>query len=77
MPFDYRIKMLAIDGIYPTKKNIANGIYPLMTNYYAVIRKNSEIYSPQQKLVQYLTSQMGQKLLSASGYIPLSEEFIE
>ena len=77
MLFDYRIKMLAIDGIYPTKKNIANGIYPLMTNYYAVIRKSSEIYSPQQKLVQYLTSQMGQKLLSASGYIPLSEEFIE
>ena len=75
--FDYRIKMLAIDGIYPTKKNIANGIYPLMTNYYAVIRKNSQMDAPQQKLIQYLTSPMGQKLISASGYIPLSEEFLQ
>ena len=70
--YDYNIKMLSIDGIYPTKRNIAKGIYPIMTNYYAVVRANSYAESPEQKLVQYLTSQIGQDLVKQSGYIPLS-----
>ncbi len=69
--FDYNIKMLSIDGIYPTKRNITRGIYPLMTNYYAVVRTNSSIDSPERILVQYLTSQTGQELIKQSGYIPL------
>ncbi len=72
MLYDYNIKMLSIDGIYPTKRNIAKGIYPVMTNYYAVVRANSYVESPEQKLVQYLTSQIGQDLVKQSGYIPLS-----
>ncbi len=72
MLYDYNIKMLSIDGIYPTKRNIAKGIYPIMTNYYAVVRANSYTESPEQKLVQYLTSQIGQDLVKQSGYIPLS-----
>ncbi len=72
MLYDYNIKMLSIDGIYPTKRNIAKGIYPIMTNYYAVVRANSYAESPEQKLVQYLTSQIGQDLVKQSGYIPLS-----
>ncbi|MEY8320597.1 substrate-binding domain-containing protein [Lachnospiraceae bacterium 46-61] len=72
MLYDYNIKMLSIDGIYPTKRNIAKGIYPIMTNYYAVVRANSYTESPEQKLVQYLTSQTGQELIKQSGYIPLS-----
>lgn len=70
--YDYNIKMIAVDGIYPTKKNITRGIYPIMTYYYAIIRKNSSLDSPEQKLVQYLTSQTGQQLLQKSGYIPLN-----
>lgn len=72
MLYDYNIKMLSIDGIYPTKRNIAKGIYPIMTNYYAVVRANSYAESSEQKLVQYLTSQIGQDLVKQSGYIPLS-----
>lgn len=72
MLYDYNIKMLSVDGIYPTKRNIAKGIYPIMTNYYAVVRANSYAESPEQKLVQYLTSQTGQELIKQSGYIPLS-----
>lgn len=70
--FDYNIKMLSIDGIYPTKRNIARGIYPIMTNYYAVVRANSSIDSPERILAQYLLSQTGQELIKQSGYIPLN-----
>ena len=71
MVFDYNVKMLSVDGIYPTKKNITRGIYPVMTNYYAVVRENSYADSPERKLVQYLTSKTGQELIKESGYIPL------
>lgn len=69
--FDYNVKMLSIDGIYPTKKNISKGIYPVMTNYYAIVRENSYTGSPERKLVDYLTSPTGQELIQESGYIPL------
>lgn len=72
MLFDYNIKMLAIDGIYPTKRNIKRGIYPIMTNYYAIVRTNSNANSPERTLVQYLTSLTGQQLIEQSGYIPLN-----
>lgn len=71
MVFDYNVKMLSIDGIYPTKKNIAKGIYPVMTNYYAIVRENSYAGSPERKLIEYLTSPTGQELMQESGYIPL------
>ncbi|NDO46032.1 substrate-binding domain-containing protein [Clostridium sp. MD294] len=70
--FDYNIKMLAIDGIYPTKRNIKRGIYPIMTNYYAIVRTNSSTNSPERNLVQYLISPTGQQLIEQSGYIPLN-----
>lgn len=72
MLFDYNIKMLAIDGIYPTKRNIKRGIYPIMTNYYAIVRTNSNANSPERTLAQYLTSLTGQQLIEQSGYIPLN-----
>lgn len=72
MLYDYNIKMLAIDGIYPTKRNIKRGIYPIMTNYYAIVRTNSDVNSPERNLVQYLTSPTGQQLIEQSGYIPLN-----
>lgn len=35
-----QIKLLAINGVAPTKKNIRNGTYPYIVNAYIVTRKN-------------------------------------
>jgi|GEM_PF-679985 len=65
------IKMLAVDGVYPSNENIANGTYPYVTAYYAVTHKSAAPDSPQQKLIDFVTSDEGQALVLESGLVPL------
>ncbi|UZN00506.1 hypothetical protein OL548_13750 [Lysinibacillus sp. MHQ-1] len=37
-----KIKLLSIDGIAPTKENIRNGTYPLVSEFYAVTAGGGE-----------------------------------
>jgi phosphate transport system substrate-binding protein len=66
-----KIRLLAVDGIMPTKQNIAAETYPLCTYYYAVIRKDLPPDHPARKLVQWLLTDEGQKLAQSAGYVPL------
>ena len=64
-----QIKLLAIDGIAPTAENIRNGSYPLVTTAYIVsARPRSE---NARKIVDFLLSPAGQKLVEDTGYIPI------
>ncbi len=62
------IKMVSVDGVYPSKENITNGEYPLVNNFYAVYRadnKNENV----QKMIEWMLSEEGQRIVNESGYV--------
>lgn len=64
-----QIKLLNIDGIYPNEENIRNGSYPIANNFYAVTR--SDASENTKKLIRWIRSEEGQKLIELTGYTPL------
>ena len=63
------IKLLAIDGVAPTKENIRNETYPFVVDVYMVTRENPTAET--QKLVAWFLSPQGQALVEDVGYVPL------
>ena len=62
------VRLLSIDGVEPTVENIRSGAYPHVTTLYAVTRKG-EANPNVQILLDWLTSDQGQRLVEASGYV--------
>lgn len=65
------IKLLAIDGIEPTKENIRNDRYPIISEFYAITAgtENSNV----DMLLQWILSPQGQQLVEKVGYVPVVE----
>ena len=66
------IKFLNINGIEATDENIANKSYPLTKTVYAVMRKDEPQNSNARKLVDWLLTDEGQKVVVAGGYVSLN-----
>ena len=66
-----RFKLLAVDGVKPSRDTIARGDYPLEEYYYAVMRKDTPADSPARKLISWLLTEAGQTVAVKAGYIPL------
>lgn len=66
-----KIKLLSIDGIAPTKENIRNGTYPLVSEFYAVVAggENENV----QKLIDWILTDEGQALVAKVGYVPVEK----
>ncbi|MHB9134023.1 MAG: PstS family phosphate ABC transporter substrate-binding protein [Armatimonadota bacterium] len=64
-------RLLGVNGILPTSPTIANRTYPLVAEVYVVTRKGLKLDSPAVKLRDWLLSDEGQKLVAASGYVPI------
>ncbi|MBI6861861.1 PstS family phosphate ABC transporter substrate-binding protein [Lysinibacillus fusiformis] len=66
-----KIKLLSIDGIAPTKENIRNGTYPLVSEFYAVTAggENENV----QKLIDWILTDEGQALVAKVGYVPVEK----
>ncbi len=66
------VKMLALNGVYPSEENIANGTYPIASNFYAVYNNaNSNPNIP--ILIDFILSEEGQAIVKRSGYTPLAQ----
>lgn len=65
-----KIKLLSINGIEPIEENIANGTYPISSYFYAIIR--SDATSETRQLVEWLSSDLAQKIVKEVGYTPLN-----
>lgn len=66
--FNGGVKMLALNGVYPNRANIANGTYPIVSHFYAVFRKdNANENIP--KLIDWMLSDEGQRIIEETGYI--------
>ncbi len=62
------VKMLALDGVYPDIEHIRNGEYPLVGEFYAVIRKGET--NPNVKaFVDWMLSPEGQRIIEETGYV--------
>lgn len=66
------IKLLALNGIAPTKENIRNHTYPLVSNFYAIYRKSDEGREDIQKVLSYILSEEGQRIVEESSYVSLN-----
>jgi phosphate transport system substrate-binding protein len=65
------IKLVAMDGVAPTRLTIANGSYPLVADVYAVIRAGEGADRPAVRLRDWLLTGTGQAVVEESGYVPL------
>lgn len=65
---DAPVKMLAIDGVYPTDENIRSGKYPFTTNLYAITLK-SNTKPHLQSFLKWMQSPQGQEITEKVGYV--------
>jgi phosphate transport system substrate-binding protein len=64
-----QIKLLSVDGIYPSKETIQTGEYPFIGPFYAITRGDET--ENMNKLIEWILSEQGQYLVERTGYIPL------
>ncbi|MEK4285072.1 PstS family phosphate ABC transporter substrate-binding protein [Ureibacillus sp. FSL K6-0165] len=65
-----QIKLLAIDGVSPTKETIRSGEYPITGEFYIVTAgtENPNV----NKLIDWVLSPQGQQLIEKVGYVPIN-----
>lgn len=68
------LKMIAVDGVQPSDETIADGSYPLLNEYYVVIRSDEPADSPARQLRDWLLSAEGRAAIEKAGYVPLQTE---
>ena len=64
-----QIRLLSIDGIFPTPETIRDGSYPLTVGLYAVTLNPPNVNT--QKLIDWIVSDQGQSLIEKSGFVPI------
>ena len=61
------VKMLSVDGVYPSLENIENGTYPLVVDVCLITRKDDP--NPNvQKMIDFILSEDGQAIVRKTGY---------
>ncbi len=63
-----QVKMLSLNGVYPSAENIQNRTYPIVAQFYAIYRADN----PNENitlLIDWLLSDEGQDLIEACGYV--------
>lgn len=65
------LKLLSVDGAAPSAESIKSGKYPLINDFYAVIRADETQNSPARLLRDWLLTDKGSELLAKDNYIPV------
>lgn len=61
------VKMLSLNGVYPSRENIRSGSYPVIAQFYAIYRADNENENIP-LLIDWILSEEGQALIEACGY---------
>lgn len=61
------VKMLSVNGVYPSRENIRARTYPIIAQFYAIYRANNTNENIP-LLIDWLLSEEGQTLIEACGY---------
>ena len=67
------VKAISVNGIAPTRENIANKTYPITVDFYAVYRKDNDNENIQ-KVIDFILSEEGQYIINQTGYVGLSSK---
>lgn len=65
------IKFIHVDGVVPNKGTMSDGSYPLLSYNYAVYNKATAADTPLRRLVEWITTDEGQRAVKTAGYVPL------
>ena len=65
------LKLLSVDGAEPSAASIKDGSYPLVNDFYVVIRKHEPDDSPARILRDWLLTDEGRRLLTDMNYVPV------
>lgn len=65
------LKLLGVDGVKPDKATIADGRYPFVNDFYAVIRKEEPQDGKTRRLLNWLLSEDGRQTIKDAGYVSL------
>ncbi len=65
------VKMLALNGVEPTRENIRNKTYPIFDTFFAVTVKNRESENTK-KFIEWILSSQGQEIIENTGYVRIS-----
>ena len=68
MEMNENVSMLAIEGVEPSTQSISDGSYPFVSDFYAVIRKDTPEDSPARILYNWIQTTDGQNLVRHEGY---------
>lgn len=63
------VALASVDGVEPNDDNIRDGSYPFTIEYCVMIRKDEPEDSPVRKIVNFLLSEEGAKLVSDTGFV--------
>jgi len=66
-----KLKAINVNNVKPILKNGKSGKYPIARKLYMYIN-NNKIKSFEQKFIDYILSNAGQKIVKEAGYIPLN-----
>lgn len=65
------VKMISLNGIYPSAENIRNGSYPVIAEFYAIYRAdNTNENIP--VLIDWILSDEGQTIIEETGYVRIN-----
>ena len=62
------VKMLSLNGVYPSAENIQNRTYPIVAQFYAIYRADNENENIP-VLLDWILSEEGQDLIEQCGYV--------
>ena len=65
------VKMLSLNGVYPSAENIQNRSYPIVVQFYAIYRADNDNENVR-VLIDWLLSDEGQTLIEKSGYVRIN-----
>ncbi len=65
------VKMLSLNGVYPSAENIQNRSYPVVAQFYAIYRADNENENIP-VLIEWLLSDEGQSLIEQTGYVRIN-----
>ena len=65
------VKMLKLNGVYPSAENIQNSTYPVIAKFYAIYRADNENENIH-KLIDWLLSDEGQQIIEKTGYVRIN-----
>ena len=62
------VKMLSLNGVFPSPENIRNRSYPVVAQFYAIYRADNDNDNIP-VLIDWILSDEGQQIIEETGYI--------